>query len=112
TGSKKAGYSFLINASFSKINNPEALVFINKMKDKYNHKLDRLMIEFEESKKFTNEILEDIKFMTGLCKNVLGDDYQKFLGDFYLCSDSFVEDDFQQGYDKLTENYSNAQNYL
>ncbi|CAG8468540.1 7013_t:CDS:2, partial [Racocetra fulgida] len=68
TGLKKVGCPFLINASFSKINNPEVLVFINKMKDKHNHKLDRSMIEFEESKKFTNEILEDIKFMTVLCK--------------------------------------------
>ncbi|CAG8777506.1 12533_t:CDS:1, partial [Cetraspora pellucida] len=68
TGSKKMRCPFLVNVSYPKINNPENLVFITKFTDEHNHKLDRLVIEFEESKKFTNEILEDIKFMTVLCK--------------------------------------------
>ncbi|CAG8446756.1 3762_t:CDS:2 [Dentiscutata heterogama] len=45
-------------------------------------------------------------------RKVLSNVYQKFLNDFYLCRDSLVEDDFQQRYEKLTEYYPNAQNYL
>ncbi|CAI2162622.1 7089_t:CDS:2 [Funneliformis geosporum] len=51
-----------------RINNPEALITINKFVDNYNHTLNRSMIEFEDAKKFTNPVMEDIKFMTMDCK--------------------------------------------
>ncbi|CAB4441699.1 unnamed protein product [Rhizophagus irregularis] len=48
--------------------NPEGFVIINKIVDQHNHLLNVSMIEFEDSRKFTNLMLEDIKFMTMSCK--------------------------------------------
>jgi len=68
TTTKKLNCPFSINVSCLKNNNPDGLVIINKINDTHNHQLNRQMIEFEETKKFTPEMIEDIKFMTIHCK--------------------------------------------
>ena len=67
-GFKRTHYSFLINISYLKNKNSDTLVFVNKIVNKYNHKLNKDRIKFEESKKFTSEMMDDIKFMTISCK--------------------------------------------
>ena len=52
----------------SKVKNPEEFVIINKIVDQHNHPLNTSMIEFEDSKKFTDSMIDDIKFMTVSCK--------------------------------------------
>ncbi|CAB5188566.1 unnamed protein product [Rhizophagus irregularis] len=68
TATKKLNCPFSINVSCPKNKNPEGLVSINKINEDHNHPLNRSIIEFEESKKFTMEMIEDIKFMTIHCK--------------------------------------------
>ncbi|CAG8756272.1 15685_t:CDS:2, partial [Cetraspora pellucida] len=68
TGSKKIQCPFLVNTSCPKVKNSEGLVFVNKIVEDHNHALNKKIIEFEDSKKFTNEIMDDIKFMTVSCK--------------------------------------------
>ncbi|CAG8737110.1 9659_t:CDS:2 [Funneliformis caledonium] len=68
TGSKRTHCPFLINTSCPKNKNPDTSVFVNKIVDKHNHELNKDRIKFEESKKFTSEIIDDIKFMTISCK--------------------------------------------
>ncbi|CAG8667944.1 2359_t:CDS:2, partial [Ambispora gerdemannii] len=68
TSSKRTRCPFLVNTSCPKVKNPETLVFINKVVDKHNHALNKAIIEFEESRKFTSEMMENIKFMTVSCK--------------------------------------------
>ncbi|CAG8734206.1 10950_t:CDS:2, partial [Funneliformis caledonium] len=60
--------SFLVNTSCPKNKNPDTSVFVNKIVDKHNHELNKDRIEFEKSKKFTGEMMDDIKFMTISCK--------------------------------------------
>ncbi|CAG8568514.1 21690_t:CDS:2 [Gigaspora margarita] len=52
-----------INASYPKVKNPESLVFINKIVEQHNYQLNPSLIKFEEGKKFTEEMIKDIKFM-------------------------------------------------
>jgi hypothetical protein len=68
TGTKKMNCPFSVNVSCPKIKNPEGMISINKINEDHNHPLNISMIEFEESKKFTMEIIEDIKFITIHCK--------------------------------------------
>ena len=68
TGSKRTHCPFLVNTSYPKNKNPDTSVFVNKIVDKHNHELNKDRIEFEESKKFTSEMMDDIKFMTISCK--------------------------------------------
>lgn len=68
TATRKIGCPFIINASCPKLKNPEDFVIINKIVNQHNHPLNVSMIEFEDSKKFTDLMLEDIKFMTVSCK--------------------------------------------
>ncbi|CAG8816380.1 20053_t:CDS:2, partial [Gigaspora margarita] len=68
TITKKINCPFLVNTSCPKTNNPESHVYINKIVDKYNHFLSVKIINFEESKKFISEIMDDIKFLTLHCK--------------------------------------------
>ena len=58
----------MINTSCSKANNPKASIIINKINNQHNHKLYHSLIEFEDSKKFTNIMIEDVKFITIYCK--------------------------------------------
>lgn len=61
TIAKKIGCPFVINASYPKLKNPEGFVIINKIVDQHNHLLNVSMIEFKNSRKFTNLIMfEDI----------------------------------------------------
>ncbi|RIB20691.1 hypothetical protein C2G38_2178619 [Gigaspora rosea] len=41
--------------------------FINKIVDQHNHELDVARIQFEQNKNFTQDMLEDVKFMTEHC---------------------------------------------
>ncbi|CAG8599149.1 1233_t:CDS:1 [Cetraspora pellucida] len=68
TVTKKMNCSFLVNALCLKSNNPEYYIYINKIVDNNNHLLSIKMISFEESKNFTSEIMDDIKFLTSHCK--------------------------------------------
>ncbi|CAG8596129.1 2376_t:CDS:2, partial [Cetraspora pellucida] len=68
TVTKKINCPFLINTSCLKSNNPAFHVYINKIVYDHNHLLSIELISFEESKKFTSEILKDIKFLTTHCK--------------------------------------------
>ncbi|CAG8725849.1 7119_t:CDS:2, partial [Cetraspora pellucida] len=61
---KKINCPFLINASCPKPNNPESYIYINKIVNEHNHLLSVEKINFEESKKFTSEMIDDIKFLT------------------------------------------------
>ncbi|CAG8574967.1 5859_t:CDS:2 [Cetraspora pellucida] len=65
---KKINCPFLINASCPKPNNPESHIYINKIVNEHNHPLSVEKINFEESKKFMSEIIDDIKFLTSHCK--------------------------------------------
>ena len=64
TSTKKTQCPFLINTSCLKTNNPESLVTINKIVNEHNHTLNCSIIEFEDAKKFTDSMIEDVKFMT------------------------------------------------
>ncbi|CAB5367005.1 unnamed protein product [Rhizophagus irregularis] len=68
TSTKKISCPWRLNASCSKENNPNSSVFINKVVDEHNHELNIEAIAFRESKRFSNEILEDIQFLTNHCK--------------------------------------------
>ncbi|CAG8738773.1 10644_t:CDS:2, partial [Funneliformis caledonium] len=68
TSSKRTHCPFLVNTSCPKNKNPDTSVFVNKIVDKHNYELNKDRIEFEESKKFTSEMMDDIKFMTISCK--------------------------------------------
>src|SRR5436189_144651 len=65
---QKNAMTFLINTSCPKINNPDASVIVNKIVNQHNHELNCDLIKFEESKRFTPLMIEDIKFMTMSCK--------------------------------------------
>ncbi|CAG8632029.1 13737_t:CDS:2 [Racocetra fulgida] len=43
-----------------KTNNSEIAIIVNKVKDEYNHMLSQDIIEFEDGKKFTDQIIEDL----------------------------------------------------
>ena len=68
TVTKKTQCPFIVNVSYLKINNPENNIIINKIVDNHNHLPNRGQIEFEDCKRFTDEMLVDIKFMTENCK--------------------------------------------
>ncbi|CAB4375865.1 unnamed protein product [Rhizophagus irregularis] len=59
---------FVVNASCPKLKNPEEYVIINKIVEQHNYSLDVSIVEFEDSRKFTDLMIEDIKFMTVSCK--------------------------------------------
>src|SRR2546430_14152226 len=68
TTTKKLNCPFSVNVSRPKANNPNGFVIINKINESHNHSLSRAMIEFEEGKKFTAEMINNVKFMTIHCK--------------------------------------------
>ncbi|CAG8780196.1 17330_t:CDS:1, partial [Racocetra fulgida] len=43
-------------------------VIVNKIVNEHNHLLNPRRIEFEDNKKFNDEMLEDVRFMTLFCK--------------------------------------------
>ncbi|CAB4383580.1 unnamed protein product [Rhizophagus irregularis] len=56
---KKIGCPFVINASCPKLKNLEEYVIINKIVEQHNHPLDVSIVEFEDSRKFTDSMIED-----------------------------------------------------
>ncbi|CAG8572691.1 12631_t:CDS:2, partial [Cetraspora pellucida] len=60
--------SFWLMLHVQKKKIPEALIFINKTVNEHNHLLNNMIIKFKDSKKFTNEMMKDIKFMIISCK--------------------------------------------
>ncbi|CAB4482226.1 unnamed protein product [Rhizophagus irregularis] len=68
TSTKKTKCPFLVNVSCPKTKNPSSNVVVNKLINEHNHSLSVEMITFEEQKKFTTEMMEDIKFLTSHCK--------------------------------------------
>ena len=50
------------------MNNPDSAVFINKIVDEHNHDLNVEAVAFREDKKFSEEIMNDIQFLTQHCK--------------------------------------------
>ncbi|CAB4384892.1 unnamed protein product [Rhizophagus irregularis] len=68
TVTKKIGCLFVVNTSCPKLKNSKEHVIINKIVEQHNHPLDVLIVEFEDSRKFTDSMIEDIKFITVSCK--------------------------------------------
>ncbi|CAB4440669.1 unnamed protein product [Rhizophagus irregularis] len=62
TSTKKLNCPFFVNASYPKNKNPQGFVFINKLNESHNHPLNRSMIKFEDAKRFTPEMIDDIRF--------------------------------------------------
>ncbi|CAB4416994.1 unnamed protein product [Rhizophagus irregularis] len=71
---KGQGFRIVKIALFEKMeyyvdaNNPKSLITVNKFLNEHNHTLNHNMIEFEDAKKFTYPMMEDIRFMTIDCK--------------------------------------------
>ncbi|CAB4411947.1 unnamed protein product [Rhizophagus irregularis] len=57
-----------VNAFCPKVNNPDSTIFINKIVDEHNHDLSVEAVKFREDKKFNDEMVRDIQFMTDHCK--------------------------------------------
>jgi hypothetical protein len=68
TSMKKMSCPWHSNASCPKENNPNSAVFITKVVDEHNHELNIEAVAFKEDKRFSNEMLEDIEFLTIHCK--------------------------------------------
>ncbi|CAB5383106.1 unnamed protein product [Rhizophagus irregularis] len=68
TSTKKMLCSWHVNVSYPKVNNPDFAIFINKIVDEHNHDLSVEAVKFGEDKKFNDEMVRDIQFMTDHCK--------------------------------------------
>ena len=68
TSTKKMLCPWHVNASCPKVNNPDSAVFINKIVDEHNHDLNTEAIAFREDKKFSEEMMNDIQFLTEHCR--------------------------------------------
>jgi len=68
TSTKKMLCPWHVNASCPKVNNPDSAVFINKIVDEYNYVLNTEAIAFREDKRFSEEIMDDIQFLTEHCR--------------------------------------------
>ncbi|PKY34721.1 hypothetical protein RhiirB3_454706 [Rhizophagus irregularis] len=55
---------FIVNASSPTLKNPKEYMFINKIVEQHNYSLNISIVKFENSRKFTDSMIEDIKFMT------------------------------------------------
>ncbi|GES96474.1 protein FAR1-related sequence 11-like isoform X1 [Rhizophagus clarus] len=51
-----------------KVNNPDSAIFVNKIVDDHNHNLRIESILFEQNKRFSEEMMEDVQFLTQYCK--------------------------------------------
>ncbi|GBC30151.1 hypothetical protein GLOIN_2v1766627 [Rhizophagus irregularis DAOM 181602=DAOM 197198] len=92
TITKKIGCPFVVNASCPKLKNPEKYVIINKIVEQHNHSLDVSIVEFEDSRKFTDSMIEYIKFMTVSSKLSNWLDSQKEIYSRWLIFCSWNED--------------------
>ena len=68
TSTKKILCPWHVNASCPKVNNPDSTIFINKIVDEHNHDLNIEAVAFKEDKRFSDEMMEDIEFLTHHCK--------------------------------------------
>ncbi|CAG8642836.1 18839_t:CDS:1 [Racocetra fulgida] len=68
TSTKKILCKWHVNASCPKLKNPNSAIFINTIVDEHNHLLNVDAITFETEKKFSIEMIEDVKFLTQHCK--------------------------------------------
>ena len=68
TSTKKMLCPWRVNASCPKINNPDSAIFINKVVDEHNHDLNIEAVAFREEKRFSDEMMEDVQFLTQQCK--------------------------------------------
>ncbi|RIB13463.1 hypothetical protein C2G38_2325729 [Gigaspora rosea] len=68
TGTKKILCSWHVNASCPKSRNPDSAIFINTLVDEHNHELNVDIITFEQEKKFSKEMVDDIEFLTKHCR--------------------------------------------
>src|ERR1041385_2424364 len=68
TTTKKMVCPWHVNTSCPKTNNPDCAIFITKVIDDHNHGLNIEAIAFNESKKFSDDMMEDIQFLTQHCK--------------------------------------------
>jgi hypothetical protein len=57
-----------VNASCPKMNNPDSTIFVNKIVDEHNHDLNIETIAFRKDKRFSDEMMDDIQFLTQHCK--------------------------------------------
>src|SRR5256885_7962532 len=68
TSTKKMSCQWHVNASCPKENNSDSAIFINTIVDEHNHDLNIKVVAFREDKKFSDEIVDDIQFLTQHCK--------------------------------------------
>ena len=68
TSTKKMLCPWHVNASCPKVNNPDSAIFINKIVDEHNHDLNIEAVAFREDKKFSNEMMDDVQFLTQHCR--------------------------------------------
>ncbi|GBB84668.1 hypothetical protein RclHR1_11230011 [Rhizophagus clarus] len=59
---------FHVNVSCPEVNNPDSAIFVNKIVDDHNHNLRIESILFEQNKRFSEEMMEDVQFLTQYCK--------------------------------------------
>ena len=52
----------------SKVNNPDSAIVVNKIVDEHNYNLRVDALLFEQNKKFSEKMMEDIQFLTQHCK--------------------------------------------
>ncbi|CAG8490543.1 6384_t:CDS:2 [Funneliformis caledonium] len=53
-----------VNVSCLKVNNSDFAIFINTIVNKHNYYLNVEVVAFKKEKRFTNEIIDDIQFLT------------------------------------------------
>src|ERR1043165_5000380 len=68
TSSKKILCPWHVNASCPNTNNPNSAIFIKTIVDEHNHDLSIESAAFREDKRFSDEIMEDIQFLTQHCR--------------------------------------------
>ena len=68
TSTKKLMCPWRVNASCPHENNPGSAIFITKIVDDHNHVLNIEAVAFRDEKRFCDEIMEDIQFLTEHCK--------------------------------------------
>ncbi|CAG8664986.1 12005_t:CDS:2, partial [Racocetra fulgida] len=125
--------TFLCDHSRSYESTSDQAIIVNKVKDEHNHMLSQDIIEFEDGKKFMDQMIEDVRFMTTCCK--FGATTQKkflegkyplhlvYSKDLYAVmrkfqpTKKFLFDDaakknFEQQFNKLLMDYPSAKHYL
>ena len=68
TSTKKISCPWHVNVSCPKVNNPDSAIVVNKIVDEHNHNLRVDALLFEQNKKFSEKMMEDIQFLTQHCK--------------------------------------------